>query len=556
MGPSGSGKSSLLCAIAGQVPRNPKAKLYGKVLINGEPCTSQLNLAFVRQEDLFFSQLTVRETLELSARLKLPSAMPLAEKVATVNEILRRLGLEKCADTPVGDAKTRGVSGGEKKRLNIGCELLGSPSLVLADEPTTGLDSFQAERVMGSLQSLAKDHKHTVVCVIHQPRASIVRMCDDLLILSEGNVIYSGPTNGLARHLSAVNYPCPRDENPVEYTIDLISVDSASPDHEQESRRRIKSLADAWSNRNKVLIPLSHAKSAVEIVEGRRARTSGPLTQFRLLLVRSWRQVNRSKFSNVTRAMTQLASALIFGGIFYKMGLGQSRIGDRVGLLQVAAVNTAMSTVVKTLTTFPKEKAILNKDRVTRTYGVLPYFSSKLLAELPSSAIFPNIFGLILYRMTGLLPAKSNLLKFMGVLTLEAFSSSALGMLVGAAVDNEDAALSLGPSLMTVAIIFSGFYASTIPAPLRWLKEVSLIRWAFEALCVNELKGMEFICDKSTMGPCMKNGDQMLERLTFENSSVASACRGMSKVLLGCYGLTYCMLLANSPKFQPMLDRE
>ncbi len=92
----------------------------------------------------------------------------------------------------VGDAKTRGLSGGEKKRLSIGCELIGSPSLIFLDEPTTGLDAFQAQVVVATLKALAQAG-HTVVTSLHQPRSSIFSLFDDLVLLSEGRAVYAGP---------------------------------------------------------------------------------------------------------------------------------------------------------------------------------------------------------------------------------------------------------------------------------------------------------------------------------------------------------------------------
>lgn len=83
--------------------------------------------------------MTVKETLTLSARLRLPSAMPLADKLAKVEAIISELGLRKCQDTIVGNELIRGVSGGERKRVNVGTELVTSPSLLFLDEPTTGL---------------------------------------------------------------------------------------------------------------------------------------------------------------------------------------------------------------------------------------------------------------------------------------------------------------------------------------------------------------------------------------------------------------------------------
>ena len=100
-----------------------------------------------RQEDIFYTQMTVRETLMFAARMRLPRSMPLSEKKALVDDLLQKLSLVKSADTIVGDAKRRGISGGERKRLSIGCELLSSPSLLFLDEPTSGLDAFQAQQV-------------------------------------------------------------------------------------------------------------------------------------------------------------------------------------------------------------------------------------------------------------------------------------------------------------------------------------------------------------------------------------------------------------------------
>ncbi|CAN0164535.1 unnamed protein product, partial [Ectocarpus sp. 12 AP-2014] len=192
MGPSGSGKTTLLNALAGQVPYSKKTRLHGTLTVGGAeraPDQEQASAflawhAFVKQEDVFYSQLTVRETLLMAARLRLPSSVPLEEKSAMVDKLISKLGLSKVASTIVGDEKTRGISGGEKKRLSIACQLFGTPSLIFCDEPTTGLDAFQASaRVMATLRQLAQDG-HTVICSIHQPRSSIYGMFDDVLLLS------------------------------------------------------------------------------------------------------------------------------------------------------------------------------------------------------------------------------------------------------------------------------------------------------------------------------------------------------------------------------------
>ena len=115
---------------------------------------------------------------------------------ATTERLLNDLGLVACADTRVGDGKTRGISGGEKKRLALGVQLVGAPSVIFADEPTSGLDSFQAERVMKTLSKLAREGGKTIVCSIHQPRSSIVDLFDDLYLLAGGRCAYFGPIEG------------------------------------------------------------------------------------------------------------------------------------------------------------------------------------------------------------------------------------------------------------------------------------------------------------------------------------------------------------------------
>jgi ABC-type multidrug transport system ATPase subunit len=139
MGPSGSGKTTLLNALAGNVRMSKKASLVGTLLCDGAQCggaaqVQDLRLAYVQQEDIFYTQMTVRETLLFAARLRLPSDVPLEEKERRVDELIELLDLRRAADTVIGDVRRRGISGGERKRLSIGCELLSEPSLLFLDE--------------------------------------------------------------------------------------------------------------------------------------------------------------------------------------------------------------------------------------------------------------------------------------------------------------------------------------------------------------------------------------------------------------------------------------
>ena len=248
MGPSGSGKTSLLNALAGRVPiTNPNDSLTGSITVNGATHDDMSSCsAYVMQDDNLFAYSTVNETLMFAAQLRLPASMSIEDKQRHVDTVIAKLGLTPARDTIIGNAKVRGVSGGERKRVTIGVELLHDPPLVFLDEPTSGLDSFQAQSVMETLRNLASNG-HTVVCSIHQPRSSIYAMVDHLVLLAEGHCVYNG-ASGAACHsyFAKLGHPVPEDFNPADHLLDIISVDYRTDDQEQSSKARLGTITESW----------------------------------------------------------------------------------------------------------------------------------------------------------------------------------------------------------------------------------------------------------------------------------------------------------------------
>ena len=136
MGPSGSGKSTFLHALAGRIKDDPKITLSGKRYVDGEEVAgdSQLPAAFIEQEVNFFPHMTVKETLDFRVDLKLGKKLSKSERDEVVSSLMDQLGLTKSANTIVGNAKIRGLSGGERKRLSIACELITGAPIVMLDE--------------------------------------------------------------------------------------------------------------------------------------------------------------------------------------------------------------------------------------------------------------------------------------------------------------------------------------------------------------------------------------------------------------------------------------
>ncbi|KAL4246441.1 ABC transporter domain-containing protein [Abortiporus biennis] len=221
MGPSGAGKSTFLEILA---RKSKRGTVNGTTIVNGrEVSDSEFRkvVGFVDQEDTLMSTLTVYETVLYSALLRLPREMSLEAKKFRTLETLNELGILGIKDARIGSKGRRSISGGEKRRVSIACELVTSPSILFLDEPTSGLDAYNALSVVDSLVSLAKDYNRTVIFTIHQPRSNIVALFDKLVLLAQGKMIYSGDSAKCYDYLEAIKKPCPPGFNIADYLIDM-----------------------------------------------------------------------------------------------------------------------------------------------------------------------------------------------------------------------------------------------------------------------------------------------------------------------------------------------
>ena len=341
LGSSGSGKTTLLQCLAGQLPRGSGLRAFGSVTINGarvhggEAPEQPFKCAFVRQDEEFFSEMTVLETMRFRAAL----GGAACGRGDEPERILERMGLAKTMHQRVGGAKRKGLSGGERKRLSLGLELLSRPSLILCDEPTTGLDASQAMRVVEALRALA-DEGHTIVMSIHQPRHRAFQMFDQLLLLSEGDTCYVGTAAGALAHVrnatglfDAKGVAEDRAGNDAEALIDLISIDYSSAEKQAQTQevrdrivtswRRVGSVKKQYEKRVTFELDAGAAAAAPDAAAAPRRRRRRPIRglffQFRRLLARSFSQLCRDKATSITRLTTALSSACVFSSIYWKV---------------------------------------------------------------------------------------------------------------------------------------------------------------------------------------------------------------------------------------------
>ncbi|KAH8056966.1 ATPase [Aureococcus anophagefferens] len=200
MGSSGAGKTSLLDVVAG---RAAAGKVEGTVIVGGARPTNIVRKrysGYCVQRDTLVAVLSVRETLKYTAELKCSAVIPRAAKFARVEEVLKELGLEDCGDTVVGNDLDRGISGGQRKRLNIGVALVTKPPVLLLDEPTSGLDAATADEILAVASSLARSGGGRVVAAtLHSPSSRAFRLSVDKLLPGDSladHVIYALSSRG------------------------------------------------------------------------------------------------------------------------------------------------------------------------------------------------------------------------------------------------------------------------------------------------------------------------------------------------------------------------
>ena len=178
MGSSGAGKTTLLNSLSG---RFVGGRIGGTISANGIEINDRRILrrasAFVTQDDLMLETQTPREVIQFSAAMRLGPTVTSRERAELVADVIKLLHLGNCADTLVGTIGQGGISGGERKRTNVGVEMVTNPTIVYVDEPTSGLDSYTALRVMQALKDVALGGR-TVVTTIHQPASECVGLVD------------------------------------------------------------------------------------------------------------------------------------------------------------------------------------------------------------------------------------------------------------------------------------------------------------------------------------------------------------------------------------------
>ncbi|XP_017575992.1 broad substrate specificity ATP-binding cassette transporter ABCG2d [Pygocentrus nattereri] len=513
LGPTGSGKSSFLDVLAA---RKDPSGLSGEVLIDGAPQPPNFKClsGYVVQDDVVMGTLTVRENLRFSAALRLSSSVSQKEKEARVNHLIAELGLSKVADARVGTQLIRGVSGGERKRINIGMELIIDPSVLFLDEPTTGLDASTANSVLHLLKRMANNGR-TIIMSIHQPRYSIYRLFDSLTLLVSGKQVYHGPAQNALDYFANIGYACEDHNNPADFFLDVINGDSMAVtmaklqnaegiefEESGETRQSIEErLVEQYRNSSYA----QDTKGELQrIIHGKeysirpKSRTitynSGFCHQFKWVLNRTFRNLMLNPQTSIAQLGVTVFLALIVGAIFFKVKDNQSGIQNRFGALFFITTNQCFSTL-SAAELFITERKLFIHEYTSGYYRVSVYFLTKILSDIIVLRTIPAIlFTCVSYFMIGFKPTAAAFFIFMFTVTLVAYTATAMTMAISA----DQSVVAVANIFMTIAfvfmMIFSGLLVNleTVVAWLNWLKYFSIPRYGLTALEINEFVGLDF----------------------------------------------------------------
>ncbi|RYR50649.1 hypothetical protein Ahy_A07g037276 isoform A [Arachis hypogaea] len=497
-GHSGAGKTTLLEILAGRIS---PGRVSGQLVVNHramDPNRFRRISGYVTQEDALFPCLTVRETLMYSAMLRLPGGRKVA--ATRVEELMKELGLDHVADSRIGDGSSHGISGGERRRVSIGADLVHDPAVILIDEPTSGLDSASALNVISLLR---------------------------LMAFNQARLRLSG-------------HQIPRRVNVLEYALDVMESLVIHTSSESEDNQYL--LRDREYEDHRMRMHCSKIAKEKALLY-----SNSPMEEILILGRRFCSNIFRTKQLFLTRVIQALVAGFILGTIFLNTGnkQGQLALQTRSGFFAFS-LTFLLSSTTEGLPIFLEERRTLMRETSRGAYRVSSYVLANTLVFLPFLLMVCVLYTTPVYWLVGLRKDIDAFLYFSLVVWLVLLMSNSLVACFSALVPNFILGNSVIAGLMGSFFLFSGYFISKEKMPSYWIfmHYLSLFKYPFECLMINEYgeeQGRRR-CLETRNGECILHGVEFLEQQGLKESKKWTNLVVMLGFIIGYRVLCFCIL--------------
>uniref|UniRef100_A0A803L3V1 ABC transporter G family member 23 n=2 Tax=Chenopodium quinoa TaxID=63459 RepID=A0A803L3V1_CHEQI len=438
------------------------------------------------------------------------------ERKNRVESLLQELGLLQVANSFVGDEENRGISGGERKRVSIGVELIHDPPILLLDEPTSGLDSSSALQVIELLSSLmSKSTQKSVIFSIHQPSYRMFKRISHFLILSHGWVAHSGSLESLEGRISHLGYQIPLQLNALEFAMEIISkLEDKKSTISQIEQPNTSPNTTIWNKDEKFDF---HESSSSTTDEGIKGYFYNWGLEIMILCSRFWKVIYRTKQLFLARTMQALVGGLGLGSVYVKLGKNETGVGERLGLFAFS-LSFLLSSTVEALPIYLQERKVIMKESSRKAYRMSSYMIANTLIFLPFLLVIALLFSVPVYWIVGLNPSIQAFSFFVFAVWLIISMASSLVMFLSSISPDFIAGNSLICTVLGAFFLFSGYFIPKEIIPKYWIfmYYVSLYRYPLDSLIVNEYWGMRNDCfswannKNHTTSNCLMNGGDVL----------------------------------------------
>ncbi|POM81575.1 ABC Superfamily [Phytophthora palmivora] len=456
LGQPGSGKSSLMKLISGCFPSQKNATIEGEVTYNGTSAAKLGNrlpqfVSYVNQRDKHYPSLTVKETLEF-AHACCGGGLPVRdeqhftkgtpeENVAALEAaramfkyypdiVIQQLGLDNCQNTIVGDAMTRGVSGGERKRVTTGEMEFGNKYVMMMDEISTGLDSAATFDIITTQRSIAEKFRKTVVISLLQPSPEVFELFDDVVILNEGHVMYHGPRASALGYFESLGFKCPPHRDVADFLLDLGT--------DKQGQYEVNSMGSK-------VIPQS---------------------------------------------ASQYADVFTRSHIYANM-MGYIHSPIPANLLQD---NEKHMDAQAQIPMFMAAREVFYKQRRANFFRTASFVLSNSASQVPVAAMESLVFGSIIYWMCGYVSTVEAYLVFELMLFVTNLAFTAWFFFLSCASPNLNVANPISMVSVLFFVLFAGFTITKdqIPDYFIWIYWINPMSWGVRALAVNQYSASKF----------------------------------------------------------------